>query len=392
MSTEWNLYKQDRSSNWFVRFVIGGHHIRKTTRTDDEKEANKRAAKIFFEYESRFRKGLNIKSITIGSILETYFSETKMKRSAYLFMTKYFVEYFSDYKPEQITKQKINDFFQWRKTYWLEGPGKNITHITSERNGRPFRYKMPDERRKPPCPSTIASETFAVKRFMKYLYENEFVEKTPVVSQTYNYEETQRNRTGLTEHELERFRTHITSNLETITQVFRKQTYVQFIAFVEFSLHTGCRPTEIMNIRWCDIEGYIPNSDTKQVISIQVKGKSKSRKMAAMPYVNKSLDILFNHKTEKPSSTDYIFTTLEGKQRHDMFPEYFNEALEQLGMKYDYRGVARTNYSLRHTVIMRLLTKGIDAYRIAKNLGTSVTVIERYYDSNSPDLYRDMWL
>ncbi len=62
--------------------------------------------------------------------------------------------------------------------------------------------------------------------------------------------------------------------------------------------------------------------------------------------------------------------------------ELFNAVLEELDLKKDREGNARTAYSLRHTYICLRLMEGADIYQVAKNCRTSVEMIEKYYASH----------
>ncbi len=66
----------------------------------------------------------------------------------------------------------------------------------------------------------------------------------------------------------------------------------------------------------------------------------------------------------------------------------FNKALEIAGIKFDpYTNQDHSVYSLRHTAIcMRIiLSHGqVNVFNLAKNAGTSVEQIERFYARNLP--------
>jgi hypothetical protein len=73
----------------------------------------------------------------------------------------------------------------------------------------------------------------------------------------------------------------------------------------------------------------------------------------------------------KPGPTERFF-----RHRHR---ELWNKVLDELGMKKDREGNARTAYSLRHTYISMRLMEGADIYQVAKNCRTSVEMIEKFY-------------
>jgi uncharacterized HAD superfamily protein len=66
----------------------------------------------------------------------------------------------------------------------------------------------------------------------------------------------------------------------------------------------------------------------------------------------------------------------------------FNRALKEAGITFDpYTNQNHTVYSLRHTAIcMRIiLSHGqVNVFNLAKNAGTSVEQIERFYARNLP--------
>ena len=73
----------------------------------------------------------------------------------------------------------------------------------------------------------------------------------------------------------------------------------------------------------------------------------------------------------KPGPTERFF-----RHRHR---KLWNKVLDELSMKKDREGNARTAYSLRHTYISMRLMEGADIYQVAKNCRTSVEMIEKFY-------------
>ena len=71
-----------------------------------------------------------------------------------------------------------------------------------------------------------------------------------------------------------------------------------------------------------------------------------------------------------------------------IFQRQFNKALEKAKIKFDpYTNQDHSVYSLRHTAIcMRIiLSQGqVNVFNLAKNAGTSVEQIERFYARNLP--------
>jgi hypothetical protein len=61
--------------------------------------------------------------------------------------------------------------------------------------------------------------------------------------------------------------------------------------------------------------------------------------------------------------------------------------MKDCGLKYDWQGRGRSLYSLRHYFITTRLQAGTDPYRLAKLCGTSVRMIETFYDESETEDY-----
>jgi hypothetical protein len=98
--------------------------------------------------------------------------------------------------------------------------------------------------------------------------------------------------------------------------------------------------------------------------------------------------IVLRNKEYTPD--DFLFLPTYHNRDHAkrIIQRQFNAILERAGLKKDrYSDSFHTVYSLRHTAIcMRLvLSHGkVNIYTLAKNAGTSVDHIERFYAKNLP--------
>ena len=59
--------------------------------------------------------------------------------------------------------------------------------------------------------------------------------------------------------------------------------------------------------------------------------------------------------------------------------DQFNVVIERAGMQRNSSGEKFTLYSLRHFYAVQALSADIDIYTVARNMGTSVAMIEQYY-------------
>ncbi len=156
--------------------------------------------------------------------------------------------------------------------------------------------------------------------------------------------------------------------------------------YVEFLLLTGARHgTEAMGVCWQHCEWY--SADGVKYFRIWVDGKTGGRwliakhELAAVLYrlhsrqrdiANKPFDtVMGRHKA-------YLFRTLDG--RHPCsFNGLFRRMLRHCDLLTNGAGEARTLYSLRHTYATAELLACTDIHTLAKQMGTSVAMLERHY-------------
>jgi Phage integrase family len=163
--------------------------------------------------------------------------------------------------------------------------------------------------------------------------------------------------------------------------------------FILFMTHSFLRPTEseIYALTHRDIA--VANDPKRLIITIR-KGKTGHRIVNTMPA---AVSVYGRMKSRNKgfSIDDFIFLP-RYKNRStakQIMQRQFNALLQRCQLKEDrYSNSVHTVYSLRHTAIcMRIiLSQGkVNIFNLAKNAGTSVDQIERFYARNLP-LSRDM--
>ena len=158
--------------------------------------------------------------------------------------------------------------------------------------------------------------------------------------------------------------------------------------FILFISHSFVRPisTELYSIRHSDCE--ISDNPKRLLVTIR-NGKTGFRTANTMPA---AVTVYERIRKRYPLATseDFIFLP-DYKNRHTaarIFQRQFNYLLDAAKTKHDpFTNQDHTIYSLRHTAIcMRIiLSEGqVNIFNLAKNAGTSVEQIERFYARNLP--------
>ena len=123
--------------------------------------------------------------------------------------------------------------------------------------------------------------------------------------------------------------------------------------------------------------------DEKENIVLEVKGKTGAREVVARTpavkeYFQRIWDLRVKELGSKPSMGEFIFCHKHGKPIHS-FKKGFNALIKEAGVEFDSNGQRRVIYSLRHTYATFRLHEGVNAYTLARNMGTSVKMLESFY-------------
>nr|WP_281388708.1 tyrosine-type recombinase/integrase [Rhizobium cellulosilyticum] len=160
---------------------------------------------------------------------------------------------------------------------------------------------------------------------------------------------------------------------------------IRLWCYIEIMAHSGMRPTEAKNLTWANIVGFKETRDgpiKDKDVRLHVRGKGKHGTSVPLLGVIPALDMLWRlfegERERAPNDDDAVFSDSSG-QPIGSFKKSFNELLKATGLEYDYRGVRRTPYSLRHFYISQMLIKGTSIYDVALNTRTSLEMIEKHY-------------
>jgi integrase len=152
--------------------------------------------------------------------------------------------------------------------------------------------------------------------------------------------------------------------------------------FVLVMANTGMRPGEARNLKWKDIQ---PRTDRqgRSFVALNVRGKGKFRELVATNNVATYLErIKAVSKATKPD--DAVFSTYAGRQSQSLYDTLIEDLLTASGLLHGPSGTRRSSYCFRHTYATFRLMEGVDVYFLAKQMGTSVKMIEDYYGHITP--------
>jgi integrase len=152
--------------------------------------------------------------------------------------------------------------------------------------------------------------------------------------------------------------------------------------FMLIMANTGMRTMEARNLRWRDVDNKI-DRDGRPFVLMNVRGKGKYRQLVAANNVATYIErIRAISKATNPD--DHVFTTHKGERNSSLYDTMIADLLTVSKLLYSSSGSRRSPYCFRHTYATFRLMEGIDVYFLAKQMGTSVKMIENYYGHITP--------
>ena len=370
------LYKRPTSNQWQCRFKLatGAWHSA-STGSDQVAEATTQAIAIYETVRVKLASDLAIKTRTFRQLATQELAAAarvvqanpnKRTHVDYIHIyTKYLIPFFGAYQINDITQELVDDFVAWR----ISRMGKKPKTYTQRRHAG--LYKRVIERAR-------AQGLIPQHRNIPIL---EIAGGAAQARPAFNQQEIK----YLLEYmqDWERFgRNQRSNHMRRLCRVY-----------VEFLLGTGIRQgTESLPIRWKALQCHWIGE--QRYLRIWVSGKTGPRYLIARHFVIEALERLIAWQALPYANLDAVieakldrkvFVFPEGDAPHSL-DSVFERLMVESGLFKDAAGKNRTLYSLRHTYATFRLEEGVDIHTLAKQMGTSVGMIERHYSKLTPML------
>ena len=375
------IFKWSDSKIYNCKMFIGNRKYKiKSTGTKLKSEARKIAEEIYQEFKSDNILGVN-KSNEFNIYCDRLLDIAKSKvnsgtrKSTHLKDIRIWIE-----------KEKgIRDYFG----------SKDITKITSSDIRNFFDY-INEGREKPYIHSSMNKFNVIIKKIMGLGVESGVIQTVPSFTIELNKTQNRDNpRISFTEKEYKLFLDTLKKCIEEEDFIKGNQITLEHYYLVVFQVSTFLRPThsELFGLRYKDIS--LNESKDVKSLKLRVVGKTGFRVVDSMSY---AVDYLEKLKELNPDykEDDFLFFP-QYKNRTTAIRSWamiFTHITEKCNLKYvDFEMInqngsietikqPRTPYSLRHySLQIRLIkSKGkINVYLFARNAGTSVEQLERFY-------------
>lgn len=414
------LFLRKDSPHYWMRFSITGQGQKRIgLKTADLEEAAKLAEQQYQRAMWRAEEGILHGKTSFDKVAHQYIAsaEDAAKANPKLHskvvadkavLERYLIPFFGKATITSINAPKLHNYLEWRRTYWTEGPGKDLLVINYERKGeklyRPARHIEATQ-------STLRREAVTLRAVFKHAVRLGHL-KIADIPRLDMKPQRPNKRPSFTDAEIDKLlklaekrimeasangkrNAKLAPHLWTEEPEYEhriKYERLVLYCFISIALASGMRPTELHNLDWSHIIGFKEERKkpiAKQRIRIAAYGKGRAPQelvpnVGAFGHFISLWDAFVTLHKREPRMDEPVFANTSG-ERAKSFKKSLNALLEAAKLKTDAFGRARSAYSFRHTYATRQLRKGTDIYTLAINMRTSVKMIEMYYSDVVPD-------
>lgn len=408
--------------NWHCRVKIPkqDRYKFKSLETADVKAATREAFRFEDHIKFRIEHDVPLFEKTFEQVAIEY-SEFQERRAAAgqitktrwtiinSYITNHLIPYAAGMQIAEVGDDEWDDYPRWRKEEGMNRPPE-----TKPRPVKKSKSKKKEEKEKPPKKpwpakdGTIVHEMKTFRGIMNFAAKKRYIAKDRVPDGKLPQDRARRE--AFTPGEYKQLYT------------YSRETWVpdcqsEFHGFYRTMAHnymlvmtnTGMRPSEARNLRWRDVD-IRSNKSGQKFVFLNVWGKDKYRELVAPitveTYLNRIRecrrswaskiakdDRQERKKTHKISAEakpdDFVFINHDGTSAVSLYASLIMSLLEASGLQQSSTGSRRTTYCFRHTYATFRLMHGTDVYFLAKQMGTSVQMIEKHYGHITPSKNAD---
>ena len=373
------VYRRSQSPLWQCRYKLenGGWH-RTTTHHASLERAVAAACLLYDEARFRQRLGLAHKGCNFAQLAQTTLAELRasmgtsamrgksVNLSYITCIERYFIPYFAERTLEELTYSDVIQFEAWRNR----------------------------QMQKAPRASTLRNFSSAWNRLIQTAINRGWVSANAIIPRLSTRGEKSTPRPAFTAEEVDQLLAFMAQWAGAGRMALEHEMRPLLRDYVEMLLLTGMRHgTEAMGLCWNHCEWYF--SKGQRYLRLWVSGKTGPRWLIAKHRAAEVLqrlharqqdinDVSFDALLESRAK-QLVFRFSDGYQPPSLHGS-FRRLMRDSGLLKSIGGQNRTLYSLRHTYATLELVAGTDIHTLARQMGTSVGMLERHYSKLVPSL------
>jgi integrase len=375
-------------------------YIYRSLKTRNFEQARKLAIKFYYEMEFRKAEALPLQQVSFNNVIDEYVKlrqqqydrslidkvnrSTLQQCSIHMLrqikrVVKFWKEYCGKKAVDKIDNAVLQDYVQWRKDFYHRMPKEDV----------------PKNARLNPADKTLEWEVTLAKTMLKFADERGYRGKIPLPTWRF-VSGTRIVRPAFTGSEIALIYRGLQKWIRAVSvyEPERRWNREMLRDYVHILAKSGMRVGEANNLQVGDVVEFKDELGRKNY-QFNVKGKTGSRvvipRVSAVRYIeyvmtrNKFVrfykgSVKIKRKTD--NKAEWFFRMIDGNKIITLIDQ-FQAFLKEQGILKNRYGEAYTLYSLRHFYAVRMLSRDVPVFDIARNMGTSVQNIELYYGKSA---------
>jgi integrase len=357
-----------RSGVYYARIRLASQkYFWRSLKTTDEQTAIRAGRKLLFQLEQRADQGLPPKSKLFSAVIDDYVryrerdhahgktSDGMLKQIVRV--SKFWREYAGAMPVEEIDDKVMREFIPWRRDYYSK-----------------FKI-LPKNAKLHPTDKTLQWDMMLGKAIIKWANEQGLRGNQSLPTVTFTPKK-KRVRPAFEIPEYRRLWRTMYKRINYAKDDRTRRSRELLRDYVLVLANSGMRIGEANNLGIRDV---IPFRDDKGRVNYRfiVRGKTGERDVILRSAVASRVDkLLAKRRGEDPNN--FLFAMPDGSKVITLIDQ-LNSALKQAGIQKNGFGEKYSLYSLRHFYAVTALRNGIGVFEVARNMGTSVQMIQEYY-------------
>jgi integrase len=358
-----------RSGGYYarIRLTASARYIWRSLKTSNEQTAVDLGRRLLFQLEQRVEQGLPPKSQLFSTIIDDYIAYRERdhahgKTSAGMLrqiirVSKFWREYAGKLAIEAIDDKVMREFIPWRRDYYAD-----------------FK-KLPKNAKRHPADRTIQFDMMVGKAIVRWAAEQGLRGNRPAITATF----TPKKKRVRPAFELSEFRALwrvLCKRIKKARDVRIRTSRELLRYYVLVIANSGLRPGEANDLNVRDVHAF-RDEKGRSNFRFVVRGKTGERDVIVRSAAAKRIDkLLTKRRTENPAGRLLV---MPSESRIVTLIDQLDAALREAGLQKNSFGEKYSIYSFRHFYAVNALRNGIGVFEVARNMGTSVQIIQEYY-------------
>lgn len=370
-----------RNGLWQARIYLGhGRYLWRSLKTVKRAEAQQLGLRLLHETQFKQQQGLPVSSRSLHAVIDEYLAwrerdcalgeqagrgSTKHTSEHMLRQVQRVVKFWREYAGskaiEAVDDKMLRGYLPWRRTYY---------------HGKP---ELPKNAKLHPTDKTLQWEIMLGKAIVKFAHDQGYRGTAPLPTFTFT-PKVKRVRPAFTVPEYVQLYRAMRAWIKEAANDGWRYSRLLLRDYVLILANSGLRVGEANSLQWRDVVPFVDEHGRRNV-QLHVRGKTGARvvipRVATASYLERVRALRGD-----VTAQDLVFAMRDGGAITTLIDQ-FNKVLTRAGLERNSGGDKFTLYSLRHFYAVQAIVNGIGIYVVAKNMGTSVQMIESYYGKHA---------